>query len=234
MSGSEHMPATQGCGGDAAAYVLGALDPAEAEAFKRHLQRCAICRDEITALQQVVNALPMAAIHDQAPARLRQHVLRRVREEPRPSPSAPRPRPPGIGAHPKLWRALVLVGAGAAIALAVLAGMDLSRPPGARVIHARVAGVSGSAYVRLSNGRGELIVRHFSPPPAGEVYELWLKRPNRPPAPTSVLFSVTSRGAGEIGLPRKLHGVSEIMVTPEPKGGTPLPTHSPVVVARLT
>ena len=101
------------------------------------------------------------------------------------------------------------------------------------MIQARVAGVPGRASVRLSDGRGELIVRRFGPPPPGDIYELWLKRPRRAPAPTSVLFSVTSAGAAEVGLPARLHGVSEVMVTPEPAGGSPFPTHSPVIVARL-
>ncbi len=234
MSEGERTFAAHDCGGDAAAYVLGALDPAEAEAFERHLERCAICRDEITALAQVVNALPMAAPQHRASARLRRRVLDALREDTRSVAPARLRRWPVIGAHGGGRRGVVLAGACAAIALMVLAGLDFSNSAGVRVIQARVAGASGSASVRLSGGRGELIVRRLSPPPPGDIYELWLKRPNRPPAPTSVLFSVTSGGEGEIGLPPRLQGVSAVMVTPEPKGGSPSPTHSPVIVARLT
>ena len=49
------------CGGDAAAYVLGALEPLEVDAFRAHLAGCIVCRDEVAALQQVADALPMAA-----------------------------------------------------------------------------------------------------------------------------------------------------------------------------
>ena len=63
---------------------------------------------------------------------------------------------------------------------------------------------------------------------------MWLKRPRHAPAPTSVLFSVTSSGEGEIGLPSRLRGVTQILVTPEPDGGSRVPTHSPVIVAPLT
>ena len=35
------------CGADAAAYVLGSLERSEAEAFRAHLQTCAVCRDEV-------------------------------------------------------------------------------------------------------------------------------------------------------------------------------------------
>jgi hypothetical protein len=33
------------CGEDAAAYVLGALEPAEVEAFRRHMVDCGACRE---------------------------------------------------------------------------------------------------------------------------------------------------------------------------------------------
>ena len=60
----------------------------------------------------------------------------------------------------------MLAGACAAIALAIFAGLDLSSGTHVRVIQARVAGISGSASVRLSGSRGELILRHLSPRPA--------------------------------------------------------------------
>lgn len=233
MTARESMSGTHDCGGDAAAYALGALEPAEAEAFERHLEGCTVCRDELAAFEQVVQALPMASPQHPAPKRLRRGVLRAVEEEPK-SATSTRPRL-RAGVRPAwVWRGLVLAGACAAVALAIFAGLDYSSGGGVRVIRAHVAGVAGSASVRLSGGRGELIVRHFSPPPRGDIYELWLKRPRSAPAPTSVLFSVTSTGTGEIGLPPRLHGVTEILVTPEPKGGSSSPTHTPVIVAPLT
>ncbi len=234
MSDRESMTETPDCGGDAAAYVLGALDPAETEAFERHLEGCTVCRDEVAALQQVTNSLAMAAPQHRAPGSLRRRVLAAVNEEAKPV-AAARRRRRRLGGRPGwVWRGVVLAGACAAIALAVLAGLDLSSGTRARVIQARVSGISGSASVHLSGGRGELIVHHLSPPPPGDIYELWLKRPRHAPAPTSVLFSVTSSGAGEIGLPPRLRGVTQILVTAEPKGGSLVPTHAPVIVARLT
>jgi anti-sigma factor RsiW len=49
------------CGNEAAAYALGALEPAEAKAFARHMESCAVCRDEVAAFALVVDALPLAA-----------------------------------------------------------------------------------------------------------------------------------------------------------------------------
>ena len=50
MSDRVVIPDPPNCGLDAAPYVLGALEPEEARAFVRHLERCAVCRDEVAAL----------------------------------------------------------------------------------------------------------------------------------------------------------------------------------------
>ena len=97
-----------------------------------------------------------------------------------------------------------------------------------------MTGVPGSAQLRISGGRAELIVSRLPPPPAGRIYEVWVKRGRQSPAPTRALFSVTSSGAADVGVPGNLRGVNTIMVTQEPAGGSLVPTHPPVIVARLT
>jgi hypothetical protein len=91
----------------------------------------------------------------------------------------------------------------------------------------------GSAQVRVTNGRAELIVEHFAPPPLGRIYEVWLKRGAAAPTPTPTLFSVTRAGHADVGVAGRLKGVTEVLVTPEPLGGSLVPTHAPVIVARL-
>jgi len=234
MSESEAMSANHDCGGDAAAYVLGALEPAEAEAFSRHLEQCAVCRDEVDVLEGVVQALPMAAPQHPAPRRLRRRVLRAVRDQPKGAGHRPR-RLLGAGGWPNPRIALGALAAAAVVAVAVIGGVELAGGGGgARVIRASVAGVTGSAELRVADGHGELIVSHFSPPPSGHVYEVWLKAPGARPVPANVLFTVTRNGAAEVGLPDSLAGISQVMVTPEPDGGSPAPTHSPVIVAQLS
>ncbi|MGD1057117.1 MAG: zf-HC2 domain-containing protein [Solirubrobacteraceae bacterium] len=44
------------CGDNAAPYVLGALTDEEHEAFRGHLESCAVCREEVAALQVVALA----------------------------------------------------------------------------------------------------------------------------------------------------------------------------------
>ncbi|MDQ6810286.1 MAG: hypothetical protein M3Z95_00110, partial [Actinomycetota bacterium] len=63
---------------------------------------------------------------------------------------------------------------------------------------------------------------------------VWLKRSGRPPTPTTALFDVTAAGAAAVDVPGDLHGVGEVLVTPEPRRGSRAPTHAPVIVARLS
>jgi hypothetical protein len=131
----------------------------------------------------------------------------------------------------------VLAGALAVVlAFAVVGIVELasSGSSGIRVIPARTTLASATAQVRLGDGRSELVVRNLPPPPAGHVYEVWFQHGTAAPSPTDALFSVSSSGAGDVGLPGSLKGVSTVMVTPEPDGGSLQPTHAPVIVVRLT
>jgi anti-sigma-K factor RskA len=224
------MSHTGDCGGDAAAYVLGALDPAEARAFRQHMESCVVCRDEVAAFQQVTDALPMAAPQYPASRALRRRVMRAVREEPRgEAAEAPRRwRLPSIS----LPRPAVMVGGLAAIVLALVVGLELgsSTTTGTRVVAASV----GDASVRVSGSHAELVVHHLPPPPPGHIYEMWLQHGQQAPSPTRALFSVTSAGTSDVGVPGNVKGVSRVLVTAEPTGGSLKPTSMPVVVAQLS
>ncbi|MGA2009818.1 MAG: anti-sigma factor [Solirubrobacteraceae bacterium] len=218
------------CGDDVAAYALGALDGAELASFRRHLDACAICRDELAAFEAVVELLPESAPAQRAPAGLRRSVLREVRNEPKAA--AERARRPRRSLLP---RPALAFGAALALAVVAVAGVELSSPSSnvsTRVIRAQVTG-HGTAQLRVSGSHAELVVHDFQPPPAGQIYEVWLQR-GRALAPTSALFSVTAKGDGDVEVPGSLHGVSAVMVTPEPAGGTTVPTHAPVIAAYLS
>jgi hypothetical protein len=119
-----------------------------------------------------------------------------------------------------------------AVALTIVAvhsGRDTSR-----VVSARVMGSPGAAQLHISHNHAELVVSRLPPPPAGRIYEVWLKRGSSSPAPTSALFSVTADGAATVDVPGNLGGVSQILVTQEPAGGSRVSTHRPLIVASLT
>ena len=233
MTSDDQMTDHRDCGADAAAYALGALEPAEAEAFREHLATCAVCRDEVSAFGAVVDVLPLAAPPQRAPRALKRRVMDEVRAEPRGKPARARRRSGWMTAFP---RPALALGATAVVVLIAVGGVLIGSGGGAgpRVFHASVAFRNASAVLNVQGGRGELVVHRMHPPPAGQVYEVWLKRSSSPPEPTTALFSVTAAGSGTVAVPGNLHGVTQVMVTPEPAGGSKVPTHPPVLVAQLT
>ena len=237
MSGEDQVLTHERCAGDAAAYALGALEPAEAEAFERHLQRCVVCAEELAGFRQVADTLATSPPQYAVPPGLRSRVIGSASSEGRRSGASRRRRLRGprlIASHgPRLATALAIAVALVAAVVVITTGV-LGGSSGARVLSASVVDSPGSAQVRLVDDRAELIVRDLPPPPAGLIYEVWLERRGRAPAPTRVLFSVTAHGAGDIGVPAPLNGVTEIMVSPEPDGGSDVPTHAAVIVARLS
>ncbi|HEY1569149.1 MAG TPA: anti-sigma factor [Solirubrobacteraceae bacterium] len=235
MTDRDRTPHCPECGGDVAGYALGALEPAEADAFLRHLDTCAVCRDELAAFQQVVNVLPMGAPAHRASPELRRRVLRAVDEEPA-RVSAARPAARSRPRHSRWGVPRPALAFGAALAVAVLAFVVVSltsSTTAARVIQAQVAG-TGTAELRITGGQGEIVVHHFAPPPAGKIYQVWLERGKASPSPTTALFGVTATGDAQVDVPGSLRGVSHVLVTPEPAGGSKQPTHSPVISASLT
>ncbi|MGH2863380.1 MAG: anti-sigma factor [Solirubrobacteraceae bacterium] len=230
------MSETHGCDGDAAAYALGALDPSDAAEFRRHLDSCAVCRDELAAFEHVVDALPASAPRLPVPKALRRRVMREVHAERGRAPRHDQPRRRHVFSGPFVPRLAIAGATLAVLALAAVGGIDLvpGGSSGARVIQASVTGSAARAQLRVSGGRAELVVSHLPAPPPGRIYELWVQHGSRAPSPTRALFSVTSSGAADVGVPGSVRGVSAILVTQEPAGGTLVPTHAPVIVARLT
>jgi anti-sigma-K factor RskA len=213
---------------DAAAYALGALEPADADEFRRHLTECAACREEVAAYEQITGALPPAGGAHEVPKALRRRVMREVRATPK---TASVRRAPAVRAptrFPLAWGGGVAAALAAVIVAIVLVSGGGSS--GTRVIQASV----GSAQLQIAGGRGDLVVHRLPPLPAGRIYEMWVQRGTAAPTPTGTLFSTRANGSANVGVPGSLHGVSAVMVTQERAGGSPVPTSAPVIVARVT
>lgn len=240
------MSEKRDCGADAAAYVLGALEPAEAAAFRLHLANCVVCRDEVTAFQEVANLLPLTAAPQPVPAGLKNRVMAEVNADARADVNAEaRSAAPARSRRARRSRLPAWLGSAiprpafaAAAVVAVLAVAIGAIVIGSRgsTTHVYSANVTwpGSASVHVTDGRGEIVVNGMPAPPMTKVYEVWLQRGSGRPQPTTALFSPTATGSGSVDVPGNLHGVSRVMVTPEPAGGSTVPTHAPVLVARLS
>jgi anti-sigma-K factor RskA len=181
----------------------------------------------------VVNELPLATAPHKAPAAMRRKVMREVQADARARRSAGSAR----SVRRPVWRlprpALAL-GATLLVAAAVVVGVvsGSSSGPTARVLTGQVVG-PGTAQLRIVSGRASLVVHHFAQPPAGKIYEVWIVHGKNAPSPTTALFSPTSAGSGVQEVPGSLKGVSAVLVTPEPMGGSAHPTHTPVISVPL-
>jgi anti-sigma-K factor RskA len=219
----------------AAAYLLGALTPAEVEDYREHLQACTSCRQEIERLAPAANALPATAAPVPVPDALIGRVMAQVRAEAEllnaAGPQADHPPT----RTPWLLRRLTVVGAAASIAVAVLALLLFTgSPSSSRVIQARLAAnIPGHAQVRQNGSTAELVVTNIPQPPAGEVYEVWLAKPHGAPQPTDALFSVTANGNASVDVPGGISNMQTLMVTAEPAGGSQHPTSPPIITATL-
>ena len=239
MSDEDRTCPNDACGADAAAYALGALEPAEVGDFELHLAQCRSCARDLAGFQHVVDRLPTSSPQYQVPRGLRRRVMGKVRSE---QPQCRGSRRPGRSSPmtlvSRVWpRRTGVAGAMVVGLVLVLLAIGTQVPGGSResrVLTSTAVDSPASAHLRLVDGRAELIVRHFPPPAAGHIYEVWLRRPGRAPEPTTVLFSVNAQGTGDIGVPDTLTGAAEILVTQEPVGGSAIPTRPPVIVGRLS
>ena len=231
----ERHPIDGDCGGNAAPYVLGALTPEEHQAFADHLSSCAVCREEVSALQMVTASLPATAPQVAAPRKLKRRVMSEVRADARAAESmesAGRAR--STGTRRRWLPALAPVALGlAAVALLAVLVIGTGSGSSSRVVQAQVTAPGASASVLTSGGHAQIVVANMPQVRAGRVYEVWIKRSGAP-APTDALFTVSSHGDATVAVPGNISGVKELLVTSEPLGGSHVPTTTPVVVAKLS
>ncbi len=254
MSTEHDMPnPPDGHCGDAAIYLLGLLDEQQSARFVEHAETCAVCRDEVGALQPAVDVLPARVPQLDAPAHVKRRVMSAVRAEARADAHAERAAasregssrartsrrraawtrllPPAPVRRPALALAAAALLAGGVAIGTQLGGGDGGAP---RVFDAAVTIAGARAALHESAGRNWLTVAGLPQPRAGRVYEVWVKHPGGLPQPTSTLFSPTSSGTATAAVPEHLGHASEVMVTQEPAGGSALPTSAPVIVARVS
>jgi anti-sigma-K factor RskA len=232
---------------DAGSYVLHALPDDEHERFEAHLASCEACRREVADLQMAADTLPLAAVQVGPPPELRERIMAVVRSEAELLNAAEArvdEREAGPArARRRRWRRPVLslrplpaaLAAGVLVAAGVVGGVVLSGGSDTSTVAGTVriaSAPSASASLKLSDDATKLEVRRMPPPPSGKVYQVWLKRPNQDPAPTTALFRTDANGSADVEIQRgRLKGVEQVLVTAEPDGGSMAPTSDPVIVA---
>jgi anti-sigma-K factor RskA len=235
------------------AYLLGALPADELAGFQAHLEQCKTCRRDVEHLQMAADALPIAVPRVAPPPALKDRIMAVVESEAellaaagaragaeaaepsgRPRRAGRRRRAPGargLGA----WLLRPGVAAACALVLVVLGGLGgalLTRGgEESRTVVATTRAPSADVRLRVRDAGSTLLARNMPQPPAGRVYQVWLKRPGKNPEPTDVLWSPRSDGSADVAVPGSLDGVEAVLVTDEPAGGSAAPTKPPVISA---
>jgi hypothetical protein len=96
---------------------------------------------------------------------------------------------------------------------------------------ARAPGASGQ--LRVHSGGATLVVTRLPAPPRGRVYQVWIKRPGRPPDATATLFEPRRDGSAVAAVPGSVEAAEAVLVTQEPDGGSQAPSAQPLIAARL-
>ena len=219
------------------AYAVDALSPEEAEEFRKHLDGCPACREEVRELREAA-AMMGASEAVTPPAHLKANVMAAADRLPQ---LPPKVRPIHT-AKPSRWTPRVLAAA-AAVVMVVAAGIGISQlqeddrefqaAPVAEVFNApdaRTATVKtangGELTVATSEERGEMAVDTDELPALSDeqVYQLWAIA-DGVPAPAGVLEDVDAGAAME--LPAE---GTQVAITIEPAGGSEQPTTDPIIV----
>jgi anti-sigma-K factor RskA len=236
MTGTEHDRWSE----DLAAYMLGALEPAEAAELERHAENCERCRSEMRWLTAAVEVLPEAAERREPPPELRQKLMTEVRADARAAGVKSGAeggflrrvgsRFESRGSSSRDWRPLAGLAVMALVVVA-LAGYEIGSGGfetgggSERFVSGDVPGVTAEV-VREDNG-GVVRLADVTKLPQDRVLEAWVRRDGEV-EPVKALFVPDREGnaSTEIG---DMRGVDLVMVTTEPTGGSKSPTSSPIV-----
>jgi anti-sigma-K factor RskA len=210
-----------------AAYLLGALEPGEAAALEQHLAGCEECRTELTWLRPAAQVLPEAVERVEPPAELRARIMDEAWSD-----AGQRVRPAPAGER-RRRSALLRPAFGLAAVLTIAAGVagyairdSGSGGGGSTTVTAgRAPGVT--AEVVSAGDGGTLHLAHVRSLPPDQVLQAWVQRGDRIES-AKTLFVPNRDGTATVAID-DMRGVSAVMVTAEPRGGSDQPTSAPIV-----
>jgi anti-sigma-K factor RskA len=208
---------------EVAAYLLGKLEPEEAERFEAHLDGCADCRRHLEELGGLPALLAQAAPATPVPEGLRARTLTAVRERAAEAGPAAGAEPvteagePGVAHTPvplrrAWWRRrwlLVAVAAALVVALAVPGALLVFGGGGGEVTRLSLVAAEGAqgrgqvTITRTPAGRSfDVRIEGLGPPAAGSLYELWAVSPRdtmeRPQRVSLGTFTVDTDGGARL------------------------------------
>ena len=219
---------------DVGAYLLGALNELERQAFEHHLHGCSECQDELERLRPAAEALP-ASVEQLAPppglkARLMADVEGDVAAAGERDGAAP-DRRRGWLSGLRLPRMAYVA---AALLLGLVIGFGVAQLGGddSRTVPVTVAKAMPDAggTLQISGNDATLRLHNMPELSASRVYQVWIQHGDRMvPART---FEVGSNGRGDVDLP-SVDDAQGVFVTREARGGAQVPSENPIVSVPL-
>jgi len=210
-----------------AAYLLGALEPGEAAELERHLAGCEECRTELEWLRPAAQLLPESVERVEPPRELRGRLMEQVRSEAETT-QAPQ-RAPGwsIGSwSPRPVAGLaVLALVVAAVAAYAIGNGGSGGEDATTVVTGRSPGVTAEMVSQGESGTLHLANLHQLP--RDKVLQAWVERGERVES-AKTLFVPNPDGTASATIDG-MDGVTTVMVTAEPRGGSTQPTGAPIV-----
>jgi anti-sigma factor RsiW len=216
------------------AYALDAVTDLERAEFERHLSWCDQCQDEVRGFHDTAARLTEASSAT-PPLALRDRIMV--------SAQATRPLPPRAAKVPPrrrvgMWAAAaaVVIGLGAGATATVWRPWEPEPVQVSLADQVRDAADAHTWSTRLPGGGTMSVTRSKSvgaavwrsqgvgPAPDGQVYELWLQRPDESLVPAGLMSS----GDGELVLRGDATRAIGAGLTVEPSGGSEAPTTKPV------
>lgn len=211
---------------DIGAYLLGALNDLERQAFERHLAGCDECQEEVARLRPAAEALPASVVQLEAPPGLKRRLMAEVEGDAR------RERPRRRFAIPRVPR-LAFAATALAVGLAIGFGVaQLGGDEGTRTVGVTVAKAMPQAggTLEIGDDRATLELHDMPDLGRGRVYQVWYQHGERL-VPTRT-FEVGRSGIGRVELPA-VGDSKGVFVTREPRGGAQVPSEDPIVRVSL-
>jgi hypothetical protein len=210
---------------DIGAYLLGALDERERQAFERHLAGCGECQEEVERLRPAAEALPGSVVQLEPPPGLKTRLMAEVERDVQPKPTR------SLFSLPRIPR---LAFVAAALLLGLVIGFGVAQLGGddTRTVTATVAKAMPRAGGKLEIAKDHATLRLHDMPDLGgaRVYQVWFQHGDR--LVPSRTFEVGSDGRGDVELPT-VGDADGVYVTREARGGAQVPSEDPIVSVPL-
>ena len=217
---------------DISAWVIGALEPAEAAVLEEHLRTCESCSRQARWLQPASSALLESVEPVEPPPALRERVMSEVRAD------AARRQPAESRSPGGFWHFLMRPAtAMAAVAIAAVGiggyflasdGGDGDSPEQLAQAECEDPGGLICATLEREGDTGTLQVSGLRQLEGEQVYQAWVRHGDV--IEDSSLFAARADGTATAAIPDEdLHGGDEVLVTVEPRGGSEQPTTEPLV-----